>query len=96
VVLHRLPSKSVSKLGWDILSSVVRPGKLDDEKETKTRKTWDALLEGFRGNSQSIIISRTTLVALLSVTNARCIWSFSGAAGYRANFPSYCGQWYIE
>ena len=49
-----------------------------------------------KGSSACIIIDRTTLMILLSVTNARQGFRYSDAAGYRAAFYSYSGVWYLE
>ena len=48
------------------------------------------------GGTACISISRTTLITLLSVTNARQITRYSGAAGHRATYASYSGLWSIE
>ncbi|KAL8671637.1 MAG: hypothetical protein Q9168_003864 [Polycauliona sp. 1 TL-2023] len=48
------------------------------------------------GSTACTVVSRATLITLLSLCNARCIFRHSGAAGYRATYPSYSGQWYIE
>ncbi|KAI2778407.1 hypothetical protein F4815DRAFT_447339 [Daldinia loculata] len=42
-----------------------------------------------------IVISRTTLVTMLVVTNGRPVFQYSDASGFRAGYASYCGQWYI-
>lgn len=42
------------------------------------------------------IISRTTLIALFCVTNARPVFRHSSASGHRATYASYCGQWRVE
>ncbi|RJE24018.1 hypothetical protein PHISCL_03612, partial [Aspergillus sclerotialis] len=42
------------------------------------------------------VISRATLMALFSVTNARPVFRHSGASGHRAAYASYCGQWRVE
>lgn len=42
------------------------------------------------------IISRATLMALFCPTNARPVFHYSGAAGHRAAYPAYCGQWRVE
>lgn len=41
-------------------------------------------------------ISRTTLITLFCVTNARPVFRYSSASGHRAAYASYCGQWRIE
>lgn len=48
------------------------------------------------GSTACTVVSRATLITLLSLTNARCIFRHSGAAGHRAAYASYSGQWYIE
>ncbi|OTA70641.1 hypothetical protein K449DRAFT_380707 [Hypoxylon sp. EC38] len=42
-----------------------------------------------------IIISRTTLITMLVMTNGRPVFQYSDATGFRAGYASYCGQWYI-
>ncbi|KAI1102113.1 hypothetical protein F4804DRAFT_278821 [Jackrogersella minutella] len=42
-----------------------------------------------------IVVSRTTLITMLVVTNARPVFQYSDATGFRAGYASYCGQWYI-
>lgn len=48
------------------------------------------------GSLACISIDRTTLITLLSITNARTIFSHSNAAGYRAAYAGYNGEWYVE
>jgi hypothetical protein len=43
-----------------------------------------------------VSITRTTFMTLLALTNARQVFRHSGAAGHRAGYGSYSGQWYIE
>ena len=40
-----------------------------------------------------VVISRTTLIAILILTNARPVFQFSDAPGFRAGYASYCVQW---
>ncbi|KAH7304687.1 hypothetical protein B0I35DRAFT_444749 [Stachybotrys elegans] len=42
-----------------------------------------------------ITISRTTLVTMMCITNARVVFQYCDAAGFRAGYGSYSGQWYI-
>ncbi|KAL7623468.1 hypothetical protein AAE478_007150 [Parahypoxylon ruwenzoriense] len=42
-----------------------------------------------------IVISRTTLITMLVLTNGRPVFQYSDASGFRAGYASYCGQWYI-
>ncbi|KFA53344.1 hypothetical protein S40293_06653 [Stachybotrys chartarum IBT 40293] len=46
-------------------------------------------------SSACIMITRTTLITLMSLTNARAAFQYSDAAGFRAGYASYSGQWYI-
>lgn len=48
------------------------------------------------GSTCCTMISRVTLITLLSVSNARPIFRYSDASGHRAAYSSYCGQWHIE
>ncbi|KAL9040064.1 MAG: hypothetical protein Q9180_002145 [Flavoplaca navasiana] len=55
------------------------------------------LRPGIRPRSTAYaVVSRTTLITLLSLCNARCTLRHSGVAGHRAAYTSYNGQWYIE
>ncbi|CAJ2503274.1 Uu.00g106680.m01.CDS01 [Anthostomella pinea] len=45
--------------------------------------------------SACVMISRTTLITMLVMTNARPVFQYSDATGVRAGYASYCGQWYI-
>lgn len=47
-------------------------------------------------STTSTMISRTTLMTLFTVTNARQIFRHSGSSGHRAAYASYAGQWYVE
>ncbi|KAL3264898.1 hypothetical protein ABHI18_000319 [Aspergillus niger] len=61
--------------------------------------TWDSLPRGPLTKHKltaCTVISRATLMALFTVTNARPVFRHSGASGHRAAYASYCGQWYVE
>ncbi|OJJ78341.1 hypothetical protein ASPBRDRAFT_37568 [Aspergillus brasiliensis CBS 101740] len=61
--------------------------------------TWDSLPRGPLTKHKltaCTVISRPTLMALFTVTNARPVFRHSGASGHRAAYASYCGQWYVE
>jgi hypothetical protein len=45
--------------------------------------------------SACILISRTTLMTIMCLTNARKVFQYSDAAGFRAGYASYNGQWYL-
>lgn len=56
---------------------------------------WDFLADSalFRHQAHACInISRTTLITALCVTNARMVFQYTDAAGFRAGYGSYCGQ----
>jgi hypothetical protein len=46
-------------------------------------------------SSACIPISRTTLMTIMCLTNARKVFQYSDAAGFRAGYASYNGQWYL-
>ncbi|GAP85084.2 hypothetical protein SAMD00023353_2200120 [Rosellinia necatrix] len=48
-----------------------------------------------QGSDACIRISRVVLLTVLVMTNARPVFQFSEATGFRAGYASYCGQWYI-
>lgn len=47
-------------------------------------------------STTSTMISRTTLMTLFTVTNARQVFRYSGASGHRAAYACYSGQWLVE
>ena len=50
-----------------------------------------------RQNSTTCIgISRTTLITILTLCNARKMFRYSDASGHRASYASYIGHFYIE
>lgn len=69
------------------------------EHRTKVLPGWEVMEKRpliRRGQSACITISRATLLTLLALTNARPIFRHSDAAGLRAAYASYSGQWHIE
>ncbi|KAK3637741.1 hypothetical protein LTR22_018142 [Elasticomyces elasticus] len=46
-------------------------------------------------SSACVVISRATIMLVMCLTNARKVFQYSDAAGFRAGYGSYCGQWYI-
>lgn len=59
---------------------------------------WQSLSRGAllrHGRSACIPISRTTLITIMCLTNARQVFQHSDAAGFRAAYSSYIGQWYV-
>lgn len=43
-----------------------------------------------------VSISRVSLITFLIISNARPTFEYADASGYRSNFASYIGQWYIN
>jgi hypothetical protein len=61
-------------------------------------KEWYFLLQqplARHKTSACILISRTTLMTIMCLTNARKVFQYSDAAGFRAGYASYNGQWYL-
>jgi hypothetical protein len=68
----------------------------DDKVNAEIAADWDLLPKKALTRHQSsacIVISRTTLVTILVMTNARPVFQYSDATGFRAGYASYCGQW---
>ncbi|KAI9375163.1 hypothetical protein BJX61DRAFT_191812 [Aspergillus egyptiacus] len=79
-------SDYVVTVGGEISRAVSRDGWVDLELQPLVKDKM----------ATCTVISRTTLMALLCVTNARLVFRHSGASGHRAAYASYCGQWHIE
>ena len=47
-------------------------------------------------SSACVTISRTTFITFLCLTNARKVFQYSDAAGFRAAYASYSGQWHVN
>lgn len=47
-------------------------------------------------NAACVTISRTTFITFLCLTNARKVFQYSDAAGFRAAYASYSGQWHVN
>ena len=77
-------------------------GTIDVEASSGLRQEmqrWDYLetRELTRYNSSTcIVISRTTLITILGLCNARTTFRYSDASGLRASYASYCGYFYVE
>ncbi|KMU83501.1 hypothetical protein CIHG_01283 [Coccidioides immitis H538.4] len=76
------------------ITTIIRESLVDVSKGTWDDLPLRPLLKHRR--SSCVVISRTTLMALFCVTNARPAFRHSGASGFRAAYPSYCGQWLVE
>ncbi|EPE27491.1 hypothetical protein GLAREA_04282 [Glarea lozoyensis ATCC 20868] len=70
--------------------------------KAKAGISWDAMADTplgpltYHEGKYCVKISRATLMSLFTLTNARPIFSYSSAAGYRSAYPSYGGQWSIS
>ncbi|TVY45933.1 hypothetical protein LOCC1_G002762 [Lachnellula occidentalis] len=109
VQISRLPHAEAGTSCWSILTSIIHPTPFSrDALESSSRskdtialnpkKYWAHLaLEPLtlHDGRLCIKISRATLMTLFALTNARPVFSYSSAAGYRSAYPSYCGQWSI-
>ncbi|KAI4672690.1 uncharacterized protein J4E78_001192 [Alternaria triticimaculans] len=71
----------------------------DRSREARDRRTqWKSLERMQLARYQAhacVSISRTTLITMMALTNARVAFSYSDASGFRAGYASYNGQWYI-
>lgn len=60
---------------------------------------WDCLervpLKQYQ-NAACVTISRTTFITFLCLTNAKKVFQYSDAAGFRAGYASYGGQWHMN
>ncbi|KAK4962400.1 hypothetical protein LTR10_000026 [Elasticomyces elasticus] len=65
---------------------VANPSEWDDLKHTHLVR---------HQSSACIVVSRATFMLMMCLTNARKVFQYSDAAGFRAGYGSYCGQWYI-
>ncbi|KAF2501371.1 hypothetical protein BU16DRAFT_613281 [Lophium mytilinum] len=108
--LSRLPLTDHGAAGWTVLLSVCHsqppdlrdPNTSDPTSKTcsnECEKSWQKMLipsalTPHRGFA-CITISRATLITLFCLTNARPAFQYSGPAGFRAAYASYCGQWYV-
>ncbi|TVY13460.1 hypothetical protein LARI1_G008129 [Lachnellula arida] len=109
VQVSRLPHAEAGTSSWSILTSIIHPcpfsrDNLESSSGSKDtaplspKKYWARLaLEPLtlHDGKLCIKISRATLMTLFAATNARPVFSYSAAAGYRSAYPSYCGQWSI-
>ena len=92
-----------SRPNWLTLLGVVHSRPVSLTAEIQPPSAWPEDLVNFEtsqsqtvGDPKSCIpISRATLMTLFALTNARPIFSYSSASGYRSAYPSYCGQWSI-
>ncbi|KAL8745960.1 MAG: hypothetical protein Q9190_001957 [Brigantiaea leucoxantha] len=73
---------------------------LDLEKGSpKPPKSWTHLpAQPLTRNESSscLVMSRATLIAILSLCNGRTMFRYNDASGHRSAYGSYCGTWYIN
>jgi hypothetical protein len=71
----------------------------DSPPESQDRRTqWKSLerMQLVRYQTHACVsISRTSLITMMVLTNARAVFSYSDASGFRAGYGSYNGQWYV-
>ncbi|CAG8950070.1 hypothetical protein HYFRA_00008303 [Hymenoscyphus fraxineus] len=94
IQVSRLPLRKNGTSSWSTIMSVIHlspPSKCSSKIQPVTLKPL-ILHEG----KPCVQISRATLMSLLALTNARPVFSYSSAAGYRSAYPSYGGQWGIS
>lgn len=105
-VIHPTPQSKVYQAGLRSNTLSDHVAKLDylvsvsgDESRAIPRSEWlDVELRPLVKHKMTTCtaISRTTLMTLFCVTNARPVFHYSGASGHRAAYASYCGQWRVE
>lgn len=103
--LTRHPHNGMGTNGWAALLSFIRPDTPSTAPSpTKATTSFDPVAAWSRvplsplslqEGKLCVPISRATLMTLFALTNARCIFTYSDAAGHRAAYPSYAGQWAI-
>lgn len=103
--LTRHPHDGMGTNGWAALMSFIRPDTpLTTPAPTKATTSFDPVAAwshvplaplSLQDGKLCVPISRATLMTLFTLTNARCIFTYSDAAGHRAAYPSYAGQWAV-
>ena len=92
------------ELVWPLSDDVEKGPSADGKPQLKLENTtvdpsWKRLemvpLKQYQ-NSACITISRATFITFLCMTNARPAFQHSDAAGFRASYPSYGGQWHVN
>jgi hypothetical protein len=103
LLISRLPVGQPGKAFWNILLHLFHEANtsitVKGEQLVSDRNSWENLptmaLESY-DKITGVSISRTGLITLLILSNARIIYEFSDSSGYRASFESWTGQWYIN
>jgi hypothetical protein len=101
--LSRLPVVSSGKASWgSALGIFHEPNaspKINDGMLISEASEWTdiptAPLSHQKGHI-GVVISRTTLMNMIILTNGRSIWEYADASGFRGAYASMCGQWYVN
>jgi hypothetical protein len=103
--LTRHPHDGMGTNGWATLLSFIRPDvPLSTSSTTKGTTGFNPVTAwldvplaplSLQDGKLCVPISRATLMTLFTLTNARCVFTYSDAAGHRAAYPSYAGQWAV-
>ena len=107
--ISRLPSSPYGESSWAVVFAVLHKSKApmpdlfqDHDCQTDLIPSEDEWIDlptcplVLLNSSAGLPITRVSFITLLVLTNARPVYSYSEAAGYRAAFASYCGQWYVD
>jgi len=89
--------------GWAVICAVIFPGRTDSGlyptptiSTEEKMKSLDKMHLMRYSTHACVSLSRTALITMLLLTNARAAFSYGDASGFRAGYPSYYGQWYID
>lgn len=93
VQVSRLPLRERGTSSWSTIMSVIHMSTPSESSSKPQSVPLEPLT--FHEGKLCIKISRTTLMTLFALTNARPTFSYSSASGYRSAYPSYGGQWGI-
>lgn len=101
--LTRHPHNGMGTNGWATLMSFIRPNTAPSTPTpTKDNASFNPVAAwsnvplaplSLQDGKLCVPISRAALMTLFALTNARCVFTYSDAAGHRSAYPSYAGQW---
>lgn len=101
--ISRLPVGGADASSWDTLFGTLhRAGirvAVEDGELVASGKSLEEVIATASSSSkraQEARLSRTSFMTLLVLTNARPVFTFADAAGFRANYASWIGQWYVN
>lgn len=81
------------------MSSMRNAATLEEEYWYEAPPPWDVLPTqslSRHGDACYISISRTSLITIFAMVNARVIFCYNDASGHRAAYASYCGHFYLN